>query len=109
KYRTALTTAINQAGLSPFALGITGLESINSSAESQQERNKVTLETRALKLRLWKPFLEKLLEMMLQLNSWMQKNTSANQDAFAKVDLNFENLDVKVTFGDYIVDRVSDR
>lgn len=109
KYRTALTTAINQAGLSPFALGITGLESISSSAESQQERNKVTLETRNHKLSLWKPFSENIFEMALKLNSWMQKNTTAKQDAFAQIELNFENLDVNVSFGDYIIDRVHDR
>ena len=54
KWRTALSMAINKAEVSPFALGITGLESINSSAESQQERNKTTLEMREKKHRIWK-------------------------------------------------------
>ena len=53
KFTTVLTNVINNAGLSPFALGITGLESINQSAESQQERNKVTIETRNKKYDLW--------------------------------------------------------
>ena len=109
KWRVALTNAINKAGLSPVALGITGLEAIDASAESQQERNKATLETRAKKLKIWKPFMEDMLMKLLELNSWMQKNTNANQDAFAKIDLNFDNLDVNVTFGDYIITKQEDK
>ncbi len=104
KWRTALTTAINKAGLSPFALGITGLESINASAESQQERNKATLETRKEKLKKWKPFLEKLLQKALELNSWMVKNAGARQPGFSAPDLDFPNTAVDVTFGDYVIE-----
>lgn len=106
KYRTYLTTAINNAGLSPFALGITGLESINSSAESQQERNKVTLETRSRKLKLWVPFMEDVFTQMLIMNSWIQHNTSAIQEAFEKMDLNFNNLKLNIEFNDYVQDSV---
>jgi hypothetical protein len=106
KYRTALTTAINHAGLSPLALGITGLEAVNTSAESQQERNKTTLETRKLKIALWKPHLVKLMTKIIELNSWMQKNTTARQKAFAKIDLDFDNTDISVEFGEYIVEPV---
>jgi|SRR5690554_4995529 len=109
KYKTALTNAINNAGLSPVALGITGLEAIDASAESQQERNKATLETRSKKLKLWIPFLEDLFMQMLQLNSWMQQNTTADQDAFAKLDLDFNNLDINVSFGDYITTKQEDK
>ena len=109
KYKAALTMAINQAGLSPLALGITGLEAINSSDKSQQERNKVTLETRKEKLSLWKPFLENLILKALELNSWMLKNTSARQDAFEPVDVNFDNLSVNIEFGPYIIEPESDK
>jgi hypothetical protein len=109
KWRTALTTAINKAGLSPFALGITGLESINSSAESQQERNKVTLETRSRKLKIWKPFIEDVILKILEFNSWLQKNTDVKQEAFAQMDLDFNNLKVDVDFGDYIIEKISDK
>jgi hypothetical protein len=109
KFRVALTTAINKAGLSPLALGITGLESVNASAESQQERNKATLETRARKLRIWRPYIEDVMMSMLLLNAWMQKETSAKQDAFAKLDLNFENLDIRVEFNDYIIENISNK
>lgn len=109
KWRTALTTAINNAGISPLALGITGLEAVNSSAESQQERNKATLETRAKKLKLWTPFMKDLFMQMMILTSWMQQNTNADQDAFAKLDLNFDNLDINITFGDYITPKIEER
>ena len=39
-----LTTILNNIGLSPTTIGITGLESIIAIAESQQEREKVSLE-----------------------------------------------------------------
>lgn len=103
KFRTALTTAINKAGLSPFALGITGLESINASAPSQQERNKVTIDTRKQKLKKWKPFIENLLTQAVALNSWMLKYTSINQNAYKTLDLDYDNTTIKVNFGDYVV------
>jgi hypothetical protein len=107
KFKTCLTTAINKAGLSPMALGITGLESVASGADSQRERNKVTLETRAYKTSLYEPFMKDVLFQLIALNSWMQKNTTANQDAFAKLDVNFDNTNIDITFSDYIVDEQS--
>ena len=104
KFLTALTTALNKAGLSPFAIGVTGMESINASAESQQERNKVTLETRAAKHEKWKPFIEDMLMRIVSINSWMLKNTNARQDAFDELDLNYENTTIRVSFGDYTVE-----
>lgn len=109
KYLTALCLAINKAGLSPFALGVTGLESINSSSESQQERNKVTLETRAAKLKLWKPFLEKIFLQLLAYNSWLVKAQGVKQTAFNFVDVDFNNTSVNVDFGDYISENVQKR
>lgn len=103
KYRTALTTAINKAGLSPFALGITGLESINASAQSQQERNKVTIDTRKEKLKKWKPFIEEVLTQAVALNSWIVKNTGVTQEAYSQLDIDYDNTTIKVNFGDYVV------
>lgn len=100
KYQKFLSNAINQAGLSPFALGITGLESINASAESQQERNKVTLETRSTKHELWKPFLEELLLAILSLNAWLRKELKAKQP-FEDVLANYNNTDIDIEFNAY--------
>lgn len=105
KFLIALTSAINNAGLSPFAIGLTGLESINSSAESQQERNKVTLETRQNKHELWRPFLENFLKQFLNYAFWLKFKQGAEID-FIK-DINYNDTDkmlISVTFGDYIND-----
>lgn len=101
KYMAFLSSAVNQAGLSPFALGITGLEAVNSSAESQQERNKVTLQTRAEKHETWKPFTEKLLIATLSLNYWMRSNFKDIEQPFENLDLNYNNTDIDVEFNAY--------
>lgn len=101
KYMAFLSSVVNQAGLSPFALGITGLEAVNSSAESQQERNKVTLQTRAEKHETWKPFTEKLLIATLSLNYWMRSNFKDIEQPFENLDLNYNNTDIDVEFNAY--------
>lgn len=103
KFLTALTTALNKAGLSPYAIGITGLESVNASAESQQERNKVTLETRKAKMSLWKPFIEEMLIKILELNDWLVKNKLVEQD-YKDNGIKWEDIEIQVSFGDYIVE-----
>lgn len=103
KFLTALTTALNKAGLSPYAIGITGLESVNASAESQQERNKVTLETRKAKMALWKPFIEEMLIKIVQLNDWLIKNKIVEQD-YKDNGIDWDNTEIQVSFGDYIVE-----
>lgn len=103
KFDTILTTAINKAGLSPLALGVTGLEAINSSDKSQQERNKTTLETRGLKLASWKPFIEEMLLQLLALYSWMQKNLPIDLEGMERIDIDFSNCNVSVEFAPYIL------
>lgn len=61
-----MSTAINKAGLAPTTLGLTGLESINSSAESQDAREKTSLRTRALCLKAWEKTLKELFNRYLQ-------------------------------------------
>lgn len=104
KYRNALTVAINCAGLSPLALGITGLEAINAGANSQKERNRITLETRKDKIEnYWKPYLEKFFTQLLAFNSWMVKVAGAKQ-TLDNFDINFDNCDIQLDFGNYIVE-----
>lgn len=109
KWRVAITTVLNIAGLSPYSIGITGLESVSASAESQQERNKTTLETRSKKLKLWKPFLEDVQKQTLAFNDWMLKNLPITQDDIDMPPLNFASCDVSVKFGDYIIERQADK
>lgn len=105
KYREALTTAINNAGLSPLALGITGLEAINAGEASQKERNRVTLETRKDKIQnYWTPYLKEFLTQLLAFNNWIVKNVGAKQEGIDTSNITFENSNIILNFGNYIVE-----
>lgn len=106
KFKNNLVTAINNAGLSPLALGITGLESISAGESSQRERNRVTLETRKSKINnYWIPFLKNFFTQLLAFNNWMIKNTGAKQNQKVSVEnLTFENVDITFDFGNYVVE-----
>lgn len=108
KYLTAVTVALNKAGLSPYSIGITGLESINQSAESQQERNKVTLETRKAKLELWKPYLSAVLTKLLAFNTYLLQTVGVRQDDLPLEDMDITLSTVTVDFGEYLQDTDKD-
>ncbi|MCM1259636.1 MAG: hypothetical protein NC182_01670 [Prevotella sp.] len=105
KYKNCLITAINLAGLSPLALGITGLEAINAGEQSQKERNRVTLETRKDKINnYWKPFLSELTLQLLAFNNWLVKKAGAKQEGLDVEEVNFDNADITFDFGEYVVE-----
>lgn len=108
KYLTAVTVALNKAGLSPYSIGITGLESINQSAESQQERNKVTLETRKAKLELWTPYLSKVLSQLLAFNTYLLNTVGVKQDDMPLPDMDITLSTVMIDFGEYLQDTDKD-
>lgn len=86
-----MSIAINKAGLSPTTLGLTGLESINSSAESQEAREKTSLRTRELSLKTWAKTLKELLNKYLQMLDYID-----GTEIF-----DYEKL-IKIHFDDYI-------
>ena len=108
KYLTAVTVALNKAGLSPYSIGITGLESINQSMESQQERNKVTLETRKAKLELWTPYLSKVLSQLLAFNTYLLNTVGVKQDDMPLPDMDITLSTVTIDFGEYLQDTDKD-
>lgn len=108
KWKVGITTACNLAGISPLALGITGLEAINSGADSQRERNKATIETRNKKLNLWKPYLEELFIKILEFNRWYKNAFGIKQDGIDDTDLDWSNCNISITFPDYIVETASE-
>lgn len=108
KYLTAVTVALNKAGLSPYSIGITGLESINQSAESQQERNKVTLEMRKAKLELWTPYLSKVLSQLLAFNTYLLNTVGVKQDDMPLPDMDITLSTVTLDFGEYLQDTDKD-
>lgn len=108
KYRNALTTAINIAGLSPLALGITGLEAINAGEQSQRERNRVSLETRKDKINsYWIPYLSNFLTQLLAFNNWMVKS-GVVQEGIELQEISFDNCDIQFDFGNYVVESETD-
>ena len=56
----------------PTTLGITGLESINSSQESQDAREKPSLRKREICLNGWRPVLREVLNKWLQLADYLE-------------------------------------
>jgi len=86
-----MSVAINKAGLSPTTIGLTGLESINSSAESQEAREKTSLRTRELSLSSWEHTLTELLNKYLQMLDYLED----------KDILDYTPL-IKIHFDDYI-------
>lgn len=66
-----MSVAINKAGLSPTTIGLTGLESINSSAEAQDAREKTSMRTRAVALDSWEKTLKELLNKYIQCKDYM--------------------------------------
>lgn len=105
KYLKYLTNSINLAGLSPLALGVTGLEAINSGESSQKERNRVTLETRKDKINnYWQPFLKEVILQLLNFNNWLVNFAGAKQEGLDVNKVSFENADITFDFGNYVVE-----
>ena len=85
-----MSVAINKAGLSPTTLGLTGLESINSSVESQDAREKPSMRTREIALNGWRNTLKELLNRYLQVKDYIDG-----------VEINDYSDLINITFNDY--------
>lgn len=66
-----MSIAINKAGLSPTTIGLTGLESINSSVESQDAREKPSMRAREIALNGWRKTLKDLFNRYLQVRDYI--------------------------------------
>jgi len=106
-YKMVVTQIINNAGLSPLTVGITGLESIDASSESQQEREKVSIRTRNKKIELWKEFLQDFIKTALEFHM-MTKGMKANVDGEFQVG-KVPEFEIIPTFEDYIIKSMRDR
>ncbi len=114
KWKKSLSTVCNNAKISPSSLGITWLEAVGPSAESQRERNKTTLDMREGKLKLWTPLLQKMLLQSLLLNRWMRENVDGakkrqDEDGVPELDITAANTAIQLSFGEYISEGVSQR
>lgn len=83
-----MSIAINKAGLSPTTLGLTGLESINSSVESQDAREKTSMRTRNIALESWRLTLKELLNRYLQVRDYMNGDTIIDYSELINITFN---------------------
>ena len=106
-YKVWMTQILNNSGLSPLTVGATGLEAINASEQSQQEREKVSIRTRDKKIGGWVEFLEPFLKTALELHL-ITENMTRNEDETYQAD-KVDDFDIIVKFSDYIIKSKNDR
>ena len=95
-FKKLLEVVINNAGLSPQTLGITGLDSTAASEESQELREKSSIRTREKKLLLWTEALNKLFELILMMDD-IQKGKTVGE------------YQVRTVFNDYKIQTIQDK
>jgi hypothetical protein len=107
-YKIWVTQVLNNAGLSPLTVGLTGLESIDASSQSQQEREKVSIRTRNKKIETWKEFLEDYLKTALEFYIMMDGVQTNDKQTYNVVN-NLPDFEIKVSFNDYIIKSRADK
>ena len=83
-----MSVGINKAGLSPTTLGLTGLESINSSQESQDAREKPSMRTREVCLNSWEKTLKELLNRWLQMHDYIKGRSIVDYSGLINITFN---------------------
>lgn len=96
-YRELLQQALNNSGLSPTSVGLTGLEAMAASADSQREREKTTLRTREMKLKLWREALNELFVKLLQFDDVVNRGQAAGE------------YEISISFNDYSIPSIEQR
>jgi len=76
---------------------LTGLEAIAASADSQREREKTTLRTREMKLKLWREALSELFVKLLQFDDVVNKGTAPGE------------YEISISFNDYSIPSMEQR
>lgn len=95
-YKKLIESVLNNTGLSPQTIGITGLDSTAASEESQELREKSSVRTREKKVRLWTRTLQKLFRLVLMMDD-------------IKNGISLNDYDVDVVFNDYKIQTVDDK
>ena len=95
-YKKLLETIVNNAGLSPQTLGVTGLDSTAASEESQELREKTSIRTREKKVDLWTMTLNKLFNLLLILDDYKNERTIGEYY-------------IDVVFNDYKIQTIQDK
>ena len=100
---------LNNAGLSPLTFGLTGLEAIDATAESQQEKEKVSIRTRNTKNDIQEPAISKMLAVGYDLYQIMQGLEAKETTDGATYTVNIKPSTVIFKFNDYIIKSRQDR
>ena len=108
KLNKAIENVCVNAEISPISLGLSDAIGANSSDKTLRERSKATIDLRNKKLSLWKPLLEQALIRYLEVASWM-KAQGFEMPGVDALDVDFENLNITVTFPEYVSDTETDR
>ena len=95
-YKKLMESVLNNAGLSPQSVGVTGLESTAASEESQELREKTSIRTREKKIKLWVQTLNKLFDLILKLDD-LRQGTTINE------------YTVRTLFNDYKIQTIKDK
>jgi A118 family predicted phage portal protein len=101
KYKDTLMKVLNNAGLSPITIGVTGLESLQSSDSTLQERQRTTSKTREIKIDLWQQLLKEMFLKILEVYSLSESSGDSQ--------INFENTDISVSFPAYISETIESK
>lgn len=96
-YVSLIQQALNNAGLSPTSVGLTGLEAIAASADSQREREKTTLRTREMKLKLYREALSELFVKLLQFDDVINRGVAPGE------------YEINISFNDYSIPSMEQR
>lgn len=102
-----MSVAINKAGLSPTTLGLTGLESINSSADSQDAREKPSMRTREISLNGWRKTLKDLLNRYLQVRDYIDGEEINDYSGLINISFNEYSNPTVENVTDLLVKQVS--
>lgn len=95
-YKKLIETVLNNSGLSPQSIGVTGLESVSASEESQELREKTSIRTRERKIDIWTPTLNEVFILLLMLDDI--KNGKKAGEYY-----------VDVVFNDYKIETLKDK
>jgi hypothetical protein len=95
-FKKLIEQVLNNAGLSPQTIGVTGLESTSASEESQELREKTSIRTRERKIKLLTQHLNKLFQLGLMLDD-INNNKQVGEYV------------IDIHFNDYKIQTIEDR
>lgn len=95
--KALMINVLNNAGLNPQSVGMVGLEALNQSDDSARGKEKTSLRTREMKLKLWRKGLEELGVKLLQFDDVVIKGRAP------------QDYKIAITFNDYSVPSLDQR